>query len=75
MCRLTLVALLGSSGHGALDRLGGLVDGVPNRQLVSQQSRQHPSRKRGWKRGKWGRLHLIASIVCVWFFKVKRYVV
>lgn len=30
---LTLVALFGSSGHGALDALGGLVDGVPGEQV------------------------------------------
>ena len=36
MSRLTLVPLLGSSGHGALDSLGGLVDGVPGRRLDQQ---------------------------------------
>lgn len=30
--KLTLVTLLGSSRHGTLDRLGGLVDSVPGNQ-------------------------------------------
>lgn len=65
---LTLVALLGCSGHGTLDGLAGLVDGVPGRENRSGNGILERGVRGRW--GRWGRglldcVHCECLVVCL----------